>query len=74
MIGLFLWIRILPALIIAALLGYIAAGLGGGLLAALAAPLLLHYVINLWRYSVMSDEEILGKIKKGAGKSAEAAE
>jgi len=34
----------------------------------------IHYVINLWRYSVMSDEEILGKIKKGAGKSAEAAE
>ena len=41
LIGLFLWICILPALIIGALLGFLAAGIGGGLLLALTVPTIL---------------------------------
>lgn len=44
LIGLFLWICILPALFIGALLGYLAAGLGGGLLIALAVPVILFFL------------------------------
>lgn len=44
LLGLFLWICILPVLIIGALLGYLAAGIGGGLLVAIAAPVILFIV------------------------------
>ena len=47
LLGLFLWICILPALIIGAFLGFLAAGIGGGLLLALAVPVIL-FIIGLY--------------------------